>query len=234
MDLILCRNVLIYFDPKTVRTVARRLYESLADGGWLITASTDPPLAGEAPFEVVAMDHGVFYRSGASSASRPIGPESARPEIACASSAAAQRDTEGTAAAVPAGLAGGDGSRVDARERDIATDWADTALRIRALHYLRAVLLLDLDRDREAIQAARRAIYLDRSLAIAHLTLASILQKRGDREGAWRAYRNARDLCRTRPAEEIVPLSDGEPAGRLLAAAETQMALIEAARRSYQ
>jgi len=207
----------------------------------------------------VATDHGVFYRSGASSASRPIGPESARPEIACASSSAAQRDTEGTPAAAPAGLAGGDGSRVGARERDIATVWADTALRIRALanqdvaeaervcaaatqrhplsselHYLRAVLLLDLDRDEEAIQAARRAIYLDRSLAIAHLTVASIVQNRGDREGAWRAYRNARDLCRTRPAEEIVPLSDGEPAGRLLAAAETQMALIEAARRSYQ
>lgn len=146
-----------------------------------------------------------------------------------------------------------------ARERDIATVWSDTALRIRALanqdvaeaervcaaatqrhplsselHYLRAVLLLDLDRDGEAIQAARRAIYLDRSLAIAHLTVASILQNRGDREGAWRAYRNARDLCRTRPAEEIVPLSDGEPAGRLLAAAETQMALIEAARRSHR
>ena len=102
------------------------------------------------------------------------------------------------------------------------------------LHYLRAVLLLDLDRDGEAIQAARRAIYLDRSLAIAHLTVASILQNRGDREEAWRAYRNARDLCRTRPAEEIVPLSDGEPAGRLLAAAETQMALIEAARRSHR
>ena len=259
MDLILCRNVLIYFDPTTVRTVARRLYESLAEGGWLITASTDPPLAGEAPFEVVATDHGVFYRGGASSPSRPISPESARPETACASSFAAQRDTAGIPAAAPAGLAGGDGSRVGAGARDNTADWADAALRIRALanqdvaeaeracaaatqlhplsselHYLRAVLLLDRDRDREAIQAARRAIYLDRSLAIAHLTLASILQKRGDREGAWRAYRNARDLCRTRPAEEIVPLSDGEPAGRLLAAAETQMALIEAARRTHR
>ena len=114
MDLILCRNVLIYFDHKTVRTVARRLYESLAEGGWLITASTDPPLAGEAPFEIVATDHGVFYRSGASSPARPISPESARPEIACARSLAAQRDTEGTPAAAPAGLAGGDGTRVGA------------------------------------------------------------------------------------------------------------------------
>jgi chemotaxis protein methyltransferase CheR len=100
------------------------------------------------------------------------------------------------------------------------------------LHYLRAVLLLDLGRDAEALPAVRRALYLDRSLAIAHFTLGSILQRRGDGAGAWRAYRNARDLCRACPAEEIVPLSDGEPAERLAAAAETQMAREEAARRS--
>src|SRR5207237_478078 len=44
MDLILCRNVLIYFDRTTIGKVARRLYETLAQGGWLITASSDPPL----------------------------------------------------------------------------------------------------------------------------------------------------------------------------------------------
>ena len=44
LDLVLCRNVLIYFDRDTVRAVAQRLYSSLAEGGWLITASSDPPL----------------------------------------------------------------------------------------------------------------------------------------------------------------------------------------------
>jgi chemotaxis protein methyltransferase CheR len=62
MDLILCRNVLIYFDAETVRAVARRLFESLAPGGWLLTAASDPPLGGEAPFEVTVTDAGVFYR----------------------------------------------------------------------------------------------------------------------------------------------------------------------------
>jgi chemotaxis protein methyltransferase CheR len=62
MDLILCRNVLIYFDGETVCGVARRLFESLAPGGWLLTAASDPPLGGEAPFEVVVTDVGVFYR----------------------------------------------------------------------------------------------------------------------------------------------------------------------------
>src|SRR5262249_19310931 len=50
------------FDPETVRGVARRLYESLAPGGWLLTASSDPPLGGDAPYETVVTDAGVFYR----------------------------------------------------------------------------------------------------------------------------------------------------------------------------
>jgi chemotaxis protein methyltransferase CheR len=38
------------------------LLQALAPGGWLITASSDPPLADEAPFEVVTPPEGVFYR----------------------------------------------------------------------------------------------------------------------------------------------------------------------------
>ena len=85
------------------------------------------------------------------------------------------------------------------------------------LHHLRAVLLLGLGRVAEAAGQARRAVYLDRTSAMAHFTLGSILVRLGDRPGAWRAYRNARDLAAARPADEPVPLSDGEPAGRLAA-----------------
>src|SRR5262249_24020188 len=42
--------------------VARRLFESLSPGGWLITASSDPPLGARAPFETVTAEAGVFYR----------------------------------------------------------------------------------------------------------------------------------------------------------------------------
>jgi chemotaxis protein methyltransferase CheR len=62
MDLILCRNVLIYLDAETVRRVAGRLFEALTAGGWLITASSDPPLADLAPFEVVTTRDGFYYR----------------------------------------------------------------------------------------------------------------------------------------------------------------------------
>ena len=97
------------------------------------------------------------------------------------------------------------------------------------LHFLHAVLLIDLNRTERAIQALRRVIYLDRSLAIAHFTLGSLMIRTGDTTTARRAYRNARDLCADRPAEELVPLSDGEYAGRLAKTADNQLAILDRA-----
>jgi chemotaxis protein methyltransferase CheR len=283
IDVILCRNVLIYFDRETVGAVARRLFASLAEGGWLLTASSDPPLGHEAPFETVVTDRGVYYRRGLSAAAPPpanwatasailpvVPPPAAAPVPAPASpppapvassrqgpapeparAGAAEADAEAVLAAARDDLARGDYDRAVERTRGQGTAVA-AALLVRALanldldaaeracaeaaarhplaselHYLRAVLLLGLGREAEAAEAARRAIYLDRSLAIAHFTLGSILQRRGDRAGARRAYRNACDLCAARPADEVVPLTDGELAGRLAAAAQAQMTRLD-------
>jgi chemotaxis protein methyltransferase CheR len=97
------------------------------------------------------------------------------------------------------------------------------------LHYLRAVLLMGLGRSQEAAESARRAIFLDRSLAIVHFTLGTVLQGLGDTAGARRALRNARRLAVARPADEVVPLGDGERAGRLAEATAAQLALLERA-----
>jgi chemotaxis protein methyltransferase CheR len=68
MDLILCRNVFIYFDEPAVHAAAARLHETLADGGWLILGSADPAVGQFAPFERVCAPGGVFYRRSASGA----------------------------------------------------------------------------------------------------------------------------------------------------------------------
>ncbi|MFP2934804.1 CheR family methyltransferase, partial [Pyxidicoccus sp. 3LG] len=53
LDVIFCRNVLIYFNAATVEAVARRLHDALADGGYLFTGPSDPPLGALAPLEPV-------------------------------------------------------------------------------------------------------------------------------------------------------------------------------------
>ncbi|OAP36449.1 hypothetical protein AU381_18230 [Sinorhizobium glycinis] len=69
-DLILCRNVLVYLEAAAVRRIARELFACLVEGGWLITAPTDPPLWQHAPFERSTTSAGVVYR-------RPTAPEKA-------------------------------------------------------------------------------------------------------------------------------------------------------------
>ena len=44
MDLILCRNVLMYFRPDIITQVVGRLQRSLLDGGWLVVSPVESPL----------------------------------------------------------------------------------------------------------------------------------------------------------------------------------------------
>lgn len=265
MDVILCRNVLIYFDPDTVQAVARRLFETLAPGGWLFTASSDPSLAGLAPFETVVTDQGVFYRRGpVAAAPASAAPPSWVPAPAAPQPASVlQRPTTPTPvvpsphdllAAARQALHDGDYRRAAALTADLGEDAEACVVHVRALanfnagdaarvcaaatvrhplapelHYLHALLLLEQEQLEDAAGAIRRVLYLDRALAMAHFTLGSILERRGDLAGARRAYRNARDLCAAQPADAVVRLADGEHAGRLAEAAAAQLAILEAA-----
>ncbi len=62
MDIIFCRNVLIYFDRPTIKNIAERLFNCLSPGGWLVTGASDPTLALFSPFETVSSGNGTFLR----------------------------------------------------------------------------------------------------------------------------------------------------------------------------
>ena len=107
LDLILCRNVMIYFDRETIQSVAAKLFQCLSPGGWLMTGASDPPLADHAPFIVLMRDCGQIYV-------RPDHSESTSPEIETRSSSDSSKalpttaHTEGTASGP---------SRLDNQER---------------------------------------------------------------------------------------------------------------------
>lgn len=65
LDLILCRNVLIYFDRETIARVLRRLWNCLAPGGWLVLGASDPHAADFVEFEVITTSSGLMYRRAA-------------------------------------------------------------------------------------------------------------------------------------------------------------------------
>jgi chemotaxis protein methyltransferase CheR len=75
MDLVLCRNVLIYFDAASAAAVASRLLESSSECGWLVLGASDPLLEGRLDVDVVATAAGLVYRrKGRSGTSPPAAP----------------------------------------------------------------------------------------------------------------------------------------------------------------
>jgi chemotaxis protein methyltransferase CheR len=65
-DLILCRNVLLYFGPAALDRAARVLASALVPGGTLVTAPTDPPLPAGVGLEPELTAAGIVYRPLAS------------------------------------------------------------------------------------------------------------------------------------------------------------------------
>jgi len=271
MDLVVCRNVLIYFDAETIARVARRLIDSLSQDGWLLLGASDPLLADLVPCNVVVTSGGLAYRRAAggtfvkhSVAAQPpaelpaLPAEVPAPVVATETVERANRTVDDAKAAVRSyetrdyERAVEYAERVVRRDGSAATPWivlvrahanrGDLAAAGRAcaaalerhasdgeLHYLHAVLLGEAERVADAAAAARRALYLDRSLVVAHLALGSALGRLGDTEGARRAFRNAERLLAAMPPDTVVPASDGEPAGRLVEMARVQVRLLSEA-----
>lgn len=62
MDLILCRNVLMYFVPELTDRVVERFHNTLTDGGWLIVSPTETSLASSARLSAVHFPEAILFR----------------------------------------------------------------------------------------------------------------------------------------------------------------------------
>jgi chemotaxis protein methyltransferase CheR len=313
MDVIFCRNVLIYFDAPTVERVARRLIASLSETGFLFLGASDPAIADMVECDVVMTDAGLVYRrrgaggpadirTGPETFAEPLDHTTFRIDTTAAMSEdadpavsaetwpppadpwnapawethatgsayeAPDQPTPATPAAMPAesalsigeeaiavAYAARDFDRVQtiaeslARQGSLSTaasiawvrslanggriaEAGETVIRAMdeqgaapELLYLHAVLLLQSGRSADAAAAARRALYMDRSLVVAHLTLAEAQRRGGNMVAARRALRNATSLLTALDPSAIVPASDGETAGRLTELVQAKLKLL--------
>lgn len=65
MDVIFCRNVLMYFTPEVISEVSHRLYNSISGYGWLITSQVELNDIYFSSFERVQYNRSIFYRKSA-------------------------------------------------------------------------------------------------------------------------------------------------------------------------
>lgn len=242
IDFILCRNVLIYLGATTINAVSRRLFQCLAPGGYLITGPSDP-LLNDAGFEISPISAGIAYRRPLSGGRASCDFQSECARTRRLSDGASSPAAPSAAQSRPAT----EGSRpVSAAERTAREREILLALRARCntevaevaeaecreallsyplsaeLHYLHALTQIGRS-SAGAIEALRRALYLDPSLAIVHFSLGAVLVACGDHAGACRAYRNAQRCAGADGAALPAPLAEGITGGALANAAAREL-----------
>jgi chemotaxis protein methyltransferase CheR len=71
MDLVVCRNVLIYFKEETIQRIVDRFHESLVDGGWLVVGHAEPSQEIFGRFQVKNYPGTIVYRRVRAAAAAP-------------------------------------------------------------------------------------------------------------------------------------------------------------------
>ncbi|MEI8395436.1 MAG: CheR family methyltransferase [Rhodospirillaceae bacterium] len=228
-DIILCRNVLIYFDRETIQALLPRLSESLLPGGWLLVGSSEPNEDFDRVFTTVNAPGTTLYRKSPPASLLPTGiakqPQPPHPvrlprPLRSVRPPPARRPPPLPPAAVsnPPSLA----SIVDCANRgcwDEARRACDRSLAAdpmnAVVHYYSALIHHHNAAPAEAEQSYRKAIYLDRNFAMAHFQLGAILAERADHAGARKALLNAQRVLEALPDVAGLPAGDGLTAGDL-------------------
>lgn len=237
MDVIFCRNVLMYFTAQRAQQLIGNFHRALIDGGWLIVSPAEASYIQFPAFAPVEFPGAVLYRNMADAGSQspvsghpPIPPlfreaeaETAPPVLPVIPVTAA--DERGTPSRMARDCAdrGKLGEALAWCEKAIASDKMNPSH-----HYLSAAILQEQGRYDIAIQPLMRALYLDPDFVFAHISLGNLHRSRGRYRQAQRHFGNALALLRERPPDEILPEADGLMTGRLI---EMLTSLLESLRK---
>ncbi|MBI3376701.1 MAG: tetratricopeptide repeat protein [Betaproteobacteria bacterium] len=227
MDVIFCRNVLMYFTAERAARVIDGLHRCLLDGGWLITSPAETSNALFPQFTAAYFSGAVLYRKAARAVTpRELEQRDALPEPPWPPSSItlAERDIEQTPATqAPQGECETALGRARACANDgrlaEAAEWCAQAIAADklnpVLHYLLASIRRERGENAEAAQSLGHALYLDPHFALAHFALGNLRLQQGRVREAERHFEHALAQLHARPRDEILPESDGLAAGRL-------------------
>lgn len=206
IDLILCRNVTIYFDRPQTQLVVDRFYQCLVDGGWLIVGHSEPQPGVYQQYVTHNMENTILYQKLVQMPAprqawyepvvRVNPPVHAKPEAPRRPILPTRVETKTVVAA---------SSKIDilAQARAAANNenWA-TAYRLLKeaeaddvlqpqIHYLRALIQMQQGDLTASMNSLRQAIYCDSSFALAHYMLGELHEKAGAINEARRHWRRA-------------------------------------------
>jgi chemotaxis protein methyltransferase CheR len=242
-DLVLCRNVLIYFHPDTVLRVVGALRDCLAEEGWLLLGHAEPSPAFASLLRAIHLPGTAAYR-------RPI-PDAGAPATEVPSVRAPdpprtppppRARTGPVRPPARAGVSFPERARPGARPPLPAPSGPEAILReIRAkanaglvsearalcalglrshpvnaeLYFYEGLLAQAADLHLEAEKSFRRSIYVDKSFVMAHYHLGLLLLANGRQGPGSRSLANAARLASASEGECVLTEGDGVTAAEL-------------------
>lgn len=220
-DIVLCRNVLMYFTPAQIAKVVGRLYQAIAEGGWLMVSPSEASQSLFRQFVPVNFPGTVSYQKKSAPAAARLEagwlaqsfPSREAPAADARPPDAAQATPNAPAPAALARALANEGKLDDALawcDRWIAADKLDAGA-----HYLRATVLLEQHDPEQARYSLQRAIYLQPDFVLAHFALGNLARTRNRQSEASKHFANTRDLLTRYQAGDLLPESEGLTAGNL-------------------
>lgn len=239
MDVIFCRNVLMYFTADHQRRVVAALHRCLVDGGYLLV---NPAEANSWLFPMFVMETVgeavVFHKTTrpalVGSWPEPDPPARSLSEPTCRALPTPPAPTTlivPVPSAAPTGVSSGEDALQLAQTQanqgrlEEALALCQKAIEAErtnlAAYFLYATICQELERPEEAIAALSKVLYLDQDVILAHHALGGLYDRLGKQKESKRHLAVAFTLLSARSRDELLPESGGMTCGRLLESVRT-------------
>lgn len=244
MDLIICRNVLMYFTPDHIRQAIVRLYHSNAEGGYLIVSPWEASHLLFQQFTTLNFPGAIIYKKDdvpamdfpATGLPEKIVPASSllvkKPDTISYEDACSLYERGHYARALNNLQALTDKDPDDLRliillikiyagqgRFDEAMHWCKRGIAMNKLnpdiYFLQASVLQEKGQIKEAIKSFNKLLYIDPGFIPAHIALGNLFRSQGRTEISNRHFHNALSVLSGLPDDEQVPGSEGLTAGQL-------------------
>ncbi|MBE0647405.1 MAG: tetratricopeptide repeat protein [Bacteroidales bacterium] len=239
MDVIFCRNVLMYFSTETATAVSRKFYNSLSENGWLVTSQVE--LSDEIfhLFRKVNFRNSFLYQKS----DKPVEPKkslkiTAKGKTSGLSSAASSKLHLGRPNQ-PAAPVNRTSLIPPAKQSDnqephplelaigfankgnfiLASEWAEKSVAKDPsnpeAYYLLGMIHIEMGEFMEAERQLKKALYLAPDHLLSHFQMATICNRNGKEKQARKHLQNVVQLLHQFQDEDSLPGTEGMTAGQL-------------------
>ncbi len=195
MDMIFCRNVLMYFEPEVREQIIGRFSRLLSENGWLIFSPSESPCIRHPNLCPVQFPGVTLYKTSFKhlTSDKETGPAKIRQRIVHLSQLNPQSAI-----------------------RNLQHATRENKPETRQDMYKKSLTLANMGKLAEAERCCKEAVNTEKLRPEHHYLLATIYQEQGRLRESAKSFRNAQFLLLSMKSDEILPYAEGMTAGRLL------------------